>query len=220
MLAKDIVTDSIPPLKSSDSGNKALEWMNEFHVDHLPLTKGRDFLGLLAEENILDFSEPDMPLGKQNLTLKKTYVKENQHLYEVIKLVAELNLTLVPVVDKNEKYVGVITLLSLVKNWAQMDAIGEPGGILVLELDLHDYSLTEIARLVEENDAHILSSYVHTKEEEKMVEVTLKINKTDLRHIVATFERFNFRIKQSFQAEDMQDILMERYNSLMKYLDV
>jgi CBS domain-containing protein len=220
MIAHEIISESIPPLKVTDTGEKALQWINEFHVYHLPVIKGQKLLGVIAEEEVLDLEDPSEALKDQDIPLLDLKVTESQHIYEIIKIVADNKLSLVPVTNENGQYQGVITLQNLVNCMAQLDSIVEPGGILVLEMDLHDYSLTEIARHIEENNALILSNYVQTKADQKIVEVTLKINTTDLRHITATLERFNFRIKQSFQAEDMEDVLKERYDSLMKYLDV
>jgi len=220
MIAKDIISECIPPLKTSDTGSQALKWMNELRVLHLPIVNNRQFLGLISEEDIIDLSQPDEPIGNHTLSLTKPFVNYNRHIYDVIKAVADLNLSIIPVLDEDEKYLGVITLEDLVKNLASISSVQEPGGIIVLEVAEHDYQLSEIARIVESNSALILSSYITSGKESSKVEVTLKMNQVDLKHIVATFERFDYKIIDTFQVSDTFDTLKERYDSLMKYLDI
>ena len=220
MVAKDLISDVIPPLKTSDSGSKALNWMNEFHVTHLPIVNEKQFLGLVSEEDILDLNDPDQPLGNHELSLFRPYIYEHQHIFEVIKLTAELKLSLVPVIDKDENFVGIISLENLVGYLAKVSAIKDPGGIIVLELNIKDYSLSEIARIVESNDTRIISLYLNTKPDSTKIEITLKINATDLKHIIATFERFDYHIKASYRETEHLDDLMENYEGLMRYLNI
>ena len=142
MLAIDLITDTIPPLKISDSGSKALNWMDEFKVRQLPIVKNHQYLGLISEADVLDLNKPDEALENHNLTLIRPFVTKHQHLYEVMKLVSALDLSLIPVLD-GEKYVGIIPLIYLFNKFAKMSSIEEPGGIIVLELNVNDFSLAE-----------------------------------------------------------------------------
>ena len=220
MLAKDLITDSIPPLKTSDTGTKALNWMDEFRVSHLPIVNNSQFLGLISEVDIMDLNDADQPLGNHKLSLVRPYVFESQHIYDVIKLIAEQNLTIAPVLDQNEMYLGMISLQDLVANFAKMGAVNNPGGIIILELGLRDFSLTEIARIVGSNDALILSSYITSHQDSTKLELTLKINKTDLTRILQTFERFNYTITASYHQNEFLDDMRDRYDSFMNYLNM
>jgi acetoin utilization protein AcuB len=133
---------------------------------------------------------------------------------------SELHLTIIPVVDENEVYVGVITIQSLVEFFGSLNGIKEAGGIVVLEMNKSDYSLSEIARLVESNDALILSNYVSAHTETTKIEVTLKLNISDLKHVIATFERFNYTVAGSFQETEYYDQLKDRFDSLMNFLNI
>jgi hypothetical protein len=101
-----------------------------------------------------------------------------------------------------------------------INSIKEPGGILVLVMNIHDYSLTQIARLVEENNAKILSSYITSSQDSTEIEVTLKINTTDLDRIIQTFNRFDYVVKASFSKGILQEDLKRRYDELMNYLNI
>jgi len=94
-------------------------------------------------------------------------------------------------------------------------------GIIVLELNANDYSLAQIARIVEDNDAKILSSQVTSIANSFKIEVTLKINQTDLTSVIRSFQRFDYTIKASFQGKNRyEDVLRKNYDQFMLYLNV
>jgi len=100
-------------------------------------------------------------------------------------------------------------------------AMNTPGGVIVLELNANDYSLAQIARIVEDNDAKILSSHVTSIPNSFKIEVTLKINQIDLTFIIRSFMRFDYHIKASFQGNNRyEDILRKNYDQFMLYLNV
>ena len=220
MRAKELISPLIPPLKLSDSGDKALIWMHEFNVGYLPVVKKEKFLGLLSEEDVMDLDDPSEPIRNFDLKLPKPYVTQDVHIYEVVKLAADLKLVLIPVVDSNENYLGVITQESIVSSFAKLSSITEGGSIIVLELNKNEYSLAEIARIVEESNAVVLSSYVSTKPDSAKMEVTLKINISEIKQIVSSFERYKYTILGSFNETEYFEDLKDRFNSLMSYLNI
>ena len=221
MLAKDIISENIPPLKSNDTGDKAIEWMYEFKLTHLPLVDHKKYMGLVSEDDILDFNNTHEQLGKFLKNLYKPFVKDTEHIYEVLRVAAGLKSTIIPVVDDEQHYLGLITLQSLLFNFAKMTAISEPGGVIILELvNKTDYVLSDIARIVESNGAHILSLYFNVDKETGKHTVTLKVDSTEIKHIVATFERYEYVVKAFFQESDMGEIIKDRYDSLMNYLNI
>jgi Mg/Co/Ni transporter MgtE len=130
-------------------------------------------------------------------------------------------LTIVPVLDNNNHYRGVITQHDLVKCFADLTAVKEPGAIIVLEMSIHDYSLSQIAQIVEGNDAKILSMYISSHTSSTRVELILKINRNDLTSIIQTFTRYNYTIQSTFMDHDDMDSLYEnRYEMFMKYLNI
>lgn len=220
MIAGELISEEVPSLKTSDTGKRALEWMQEFHVKHLPIVNNQQLLGLIAEEDIIDLSEPEEALGNHQLSLLNPDITENAHIYEVIKTSVHLKLSLVPVVDEEHNYLGNITIHDLLHAFSRISSIEETGGILVLQVSQNDYSLSEIAKIVEENNARVLSSYIFTREGTTEMDVNLKINTSDLSSIVTTFERFEYSIKGTYQQPNYYDDLKDHYESLLNYLNM
>ena len=220
MYARELISEDIPPLKTSDTGERALAWMDEFRVSHLPIVNNVDFLGLISESDILDFNSASEPIGGHHLNLIRPYVFDYQHTYDVLKVMSSLKLSVIPVLNEQEQYLGLIHLSTLLQHFAEMASMKESGGLLVLELNIHDFSLSEIARIVESNDAKILSLYISSHIDSNKLELTVKINRTDLSPIIQTFNRYNYTIKASFHQSEYVDDLKDRFDSFMSFLNI
>jgi len=221
MLAKDLLSEVVPALRTSDTGLRALSWMEIFRISHLPIVNDQEFLGLISDTDIYDLNMAEEPIGNHKLSLFSPFVVYNQHIYDVMKLVAENRLTVVAVLNEKKEYLGLITLSELLYHFAELSALKDPGGLIVLELNQNDYSLTHIAQIVEGNDAKILSAYVTSPDQSTELEVTLKINRTDLTPIVQTFNRYNYNIKASYmEDQNMDSFYSNRYDSFMRYLNI
>jgi len=221
MIAENLLSHTIIPLRTSDSGEEALGIMNDFYVRHLPIVNDKQLLGMIAEDEILEY-DIEEPIGSYSLSMTKPYVKEKDHLYDVLKILSEYQLTVVPVVDAEGNYKGLISQDDLVRYFANTGSFTEPGSIIVLEMNKRDYSLAEISRIVESEGAAILSTFITSNLETERIDVTVKINRQDLQlqRIISSFNRFEYTIKASFQEADYFDGLQERYDSLMSYLNV
>jgi CBS domain-containing protein len=218
MIAKDLITDEIPPLKHTDTGETALLWMDEFKVSHLPVLKNDNFVGLISETDILDRQNLDETLDKLFDHLPRPYVKESAHIYEVLFKVAEHKISVIPILAEDEKYLGCTSIHQLIQLIANTGSIKEQGGIIVLEVNQIDYSLAQMAQIVESNNARILSSYIMSSPDSTKLEVTLKINQIELDRIIRTFERYDYTISASFQKSAFDDDLQLRYDALLNFL--
>ncbi|MBI1226385.1 MAG: CBS domain-containing protein [Bacteroidetes bacterium] len=219
MVAENLISSAVLPLRTSDTGKLALISMENFNVRHLPIVNDSQLLGVISEDDIL-IHNINEPIGSYQLSLLHAFVKKSDHLYEVMRLLAEHQLTVIPVVDEAGDYIGVVSLEDVLNYFAKTAAFSDSGSIVVLELQQRSYSLAEIARLVEAEGATILSTFVSSRPESSIVEITLKINRQDIHTILSAFERFGYVIKASFNEEEYLESLQERYDALMSYLNV
>jgi acetoin utilization protein AcuB len=221
MLAKELTSDIVPALRTSDTGLKALSYMDIFRISHLPIVNNTDFLGLISDKDIYDLNMAEEPIGNHTLSLIRPFVTNNQHVYEVVELAARLELTVIPVLDEKNNYLGVITQNDLMKYFSELLAVKNPGAIIVLEMNQNDFSLSQISQIIEGNDAKVLSLYITTNNNTTKVDVTIKINKTEISSILQTFERYNYTVKESYMnSELMSDLYDDRYEMFMRYLNV
>lgn len=220
MLSADLINDLIPSLKTSDTGERALALMNDFKVSHLPIVNETQFLGLISEDEIIEMEDTHEPIGSIALHLAQSYVHSWQHIYDVMKLMSAQKLSIVPVLDQKENYIGMISINAMLNYFSEITSLSSPGAIIILEIGQRNYSLSEIARIVESNDAHILSSYLNSNSDSTKIEVTLKVDKEDVNGIIQTFERFNYTVHSFYKQKIDIDDTMDRFDSFMKYLNI
>lgn len=220
MEAIDLITDSIPVIKTSDTGENALNLMELYRVSHLPVVNSEVLLGVVSDEDVYNLSKPEEPIGNHKLSVGKVSVTANTHIYEIITTFSQYDLTILPVLNNDNKYIGAITLRDLVRMFSDLLASGGPGGIVVLEFRDMKFSMAEIARIVEDENAKILSSYLHHCNVNDVFKLTMKINREDLTSILKAFERYNYNVKTWYMHEGKLDsMIQDRFDSLMRYLD-
>jgi len=219
MIASKLISQIISPLRTSDTGEESLTMMNIYHVKHLPIVNNESFLGIISEDDILnnDMSEP---IGSYRLSQVNPFVFDTDHFFDVMKKIAASNLSVIPVIDKSEKYLGLISIEDLIKFYADSFSFNEVGAIIVLKLHRSDYSLSEISRIVEENNAVIITSFISSIEDSGHVLVSIKFNTNEVANIKASFERFGYDIYAFYTDAEEFDSLKEHYESLMKYLSI
>lgn len=219
MIAKDLISEEIVPLRTSDTGDDALAIMSDFHVRHLPIVNGTQLLGLISENEILEF-DTEESVGSYPLKMTHPFVYDRNHIYDIMRLLNEYHLTLIPVVDKAHNYLGVVTLEDVLKFFAESASFGEHGSVIVLTVNRFNYSLSQIARIVESENTIILNSFITSTPDSTELDITLKLNRADISKILASFRRYDYDIKASFSESEYIDSLQEHYESLMSYLSV
>ncbi len=220
MHAIDLITQEIPPLRPTDPVARAMDWMEEFKVSHLPVVDGRRLLGLVQDSALVDRNDPKAEVKSVLESVEVPYVREGQHIYDVMKVMSERGLTVLPVLDMNGQYLGAVSEHGALRRLAEITNIREPGSVVVLEMKLNDYSLQEIAQIVEGNDGKVLSVYSHGLPGTDRVEVTVKINREDISGILQTFERYEYFVKGTYQGTRLHDDLRTRYDELMRFINM
>lgn len=220
MLAEELIVDNIPPLQVTDTGETALRWMDEFKIMHLTVLNDGAFLGTISESHVLGMADISKPISQYRDLLNPAFVTQNQHIFEVVKVVNDQKLTIVPVLDAQENYKGSISIAQLMQIIADMPVANNPGGVIVLELNQNDYSLEAIARIIEENDTKILGSFITSHEDSTKIHLTIKVNTVDIRSILAALQRHEYTITFYEQSDDYNDDLRDRFDSFMNYLNI
>lgn len=220
MRADTILSEHIPPLLHSDTGEKALFWMDEFQVNHLPVLKHGNFVGLVSESELLDQSSLEPSLDALFQHLPRPFAFNDAHLFDVLGHFARFNLTVLPVLNRKEQFLGVISSQELIQLLAQNVGHDTSGAILILEMNANDYTLAQIAQIVESNQAKILNVFILELPDSNKIQVNLRINQQNLSAIIRTFERYDYQVRASFNATQGPNELQERYNELMHYLSM
>ncbi len=220
MKAESIIDVTIPGVTKAYTCNRVLSLMETFKISHLPVLDGDVYLGLVSEDEIYDremFSEPVESVG----TLKCPCVLENQHVFDVLAVMTKFSIPVVPVVSSERKYIGAVSMKNLLDAISKIVNVEAMGAILVLEMGVHDYSMSQIAQIVESENARILSLHVAAIEDSSRINVTLVINKVEMTPVVRSLERYGYRVDTFFCENNMiDDFYRNRYEFLMNYMKI
>jgi len=217
--ARQLLRTDLPVLSAQDDPINALNLMDQHHVGHLPVIENGKFLGVISETILLGVETLLSKASEPQLQLLKVNVLPDVHILDILKVASQNHISIIPVADADNNYIGAITLEDLVEKLSAMQGADQRGGILVLEMWEKDYSLQQIARIIEENDAKILSTSVSSGEDGK-IEVNLKVNQPDLNAMIQSFERFGYNVKAQYQEPEYTEDLKRRYDELMRFLNI
>lgn len=220
MLAEELIVDNIPPLKPSDSGELALQWMDEFKISNISVVDNGVFLGTISENDVLGMNNLGDRVGNFRELLNPAFVKKDQHVFEVIKVVNDHHLTIVPVLDHKDIYQGSITIGQLMRIIADMPVANNPGAVIVIELASYDYSLQTIAGIIEENNAKILGTFITSHEDSTKLQLTIKINIKETGAIISSLQRHDYTITYFQEDASAADDLQDRFDSFMNFLNI
>lgn len=213
MTTGEIIKNDIYPVNPEDTIQYMLDRMAEYKVSHLPVVQNNLYQGLISEDDLHE----EVPLNK---ALKLIFVYEAQHVYDALRLFHVHHLDVLPVVDEQQQYKGVISLANIIDYLAESIVSDEQGGIIVLEIGNRDNSMSHIAQIVESDNTQVLSSNVRSFPDSTRLEVTLKLNRTDISSIVASFLRHDYIVKAIYNDKRGYDSTRDRYDQLMNYLDL
>ncbi len=217
MLAQQLINNSYPSLNLSDKVALALQFMEDFDVQHLPVIDEEKYVGLISKEDLLDFEEESLIEELESDFIRKS-VKGSEHFFSALKLSSSMAISIVPVVGETIELLGSISSAELIKAASGFLGVAEPGAVIVLEMDRKNYSFGEISRLVETNDAYITQLNTATETETGLTIVTIRINKLEVSDIIATFQRYEYIIRYYIGEEDYENELRYNYDHLMSYL--
>lgn len=217
MFAEKFISADLPFISSTTQPEYALKLMEKYNIRHLPIVENRKYLGLytcLTEKNACAGPCTVVPESEH------LYLYANQHVFDAVQLVIDNQLTIAPVLNENDEYLGAITPNEMAKCFAEVVRVDENGAVIILEVEQFNYSLTQIASIVESNHGKILNVFLSEAPEDHNVYVNIKINTEEISSIVLTFERYGYRIAHIFADTKQLRDTHDRYNALMAYLTI
>jgi acetoin utilization protein AcuB len=220
MFTAELINHNMPRLQLQDSVGKALRLINDYRVTHLPVVNDDLYLGMISEDDLLDAYDEKSAIELLQEFLVRDSVKDDVHFLMAVNYISLHETSIVPVINAANTFIGVITMVDLLKALAPFSGSKESGGIIVLEMERPQFAVSQISRIVEGNDAQILHLNTTIHPDSEILTVTLHLNKTDISGIVAAFERYEYNVIYNFSDEKFEDNIDTNYRHLMNYLDI
>lgn len=218
MVVENLIDASLFPLKSSDTVDFAMESLLSMQVSALPVVDSGMIKGFI-ESTALEEANPELTIKEFIKKNSGWIVNENHHYYEAIKRFAEFEAGCLAVVDNENMFKGIVSKDTVLKFLAGSYTLSAQGSVICLEMVARNYSLNELNRIIENEDAKILGVSIFNIPETSRIQVNLKLNTIYTDRIILSLQRFGYEITTTFyNNHDISDF-ENRYQSLLKYLE-
>lgn len=219
MSAKDLISNEIPVIGPSNTPIEILSLMEELKVNALPLTEEGIFRCLLSEKELLGRPDPNTPVGTPlGFSLS---IRETAHLFDALDRMSQSDLDILPVVSDNNRYVGSITRTTILRQVAIVCDASMPGAIVRLEINQHDFVLSELARIAEQNNARIINLFTYPDYISGKLQVLIKVDQEDATYFMRSLERFNYIVIAHYHHDGITDeVMQQRIDELLYYIEM
>ncbi len=218
MLVSELASSTFTPPKTTSTVQDALKIIDGYKLTHVPVFNGLTFVGNLSDEDLenMDLNEP---LSNAKDFYEYFFVTENSTVFDAVNLFYANSTNMIPVLDNDEKYMGAVLMEDTIALLSRLPLISEPSALLTVSIPVKQYSLAEVAKIVESNNGRLFGAFISNYTEDQ-VEITLRFNAESLTSVTETFERFGYKITYRYFNDEKQNLYNDRYNQLMKYLDM
>lgn len=212
------INSEIKPLKHSDSIGEALDLFEDFSYSHFPVTEDGIYIGCVTKETV-EFLNSEAQINDSRFHFERFFVRSSMIWLDVLEVFAKNDANLLPVLDEKNNYIGYYELEDVIRFLHETPFLKEEGGILIIEKELNTFSMSQVAQIIESNNAKILGLLISNVANNK-VEITVKISQSGLNEIIQTFRRYDYEIISEHQEDSYLNSLKERSDYLDKYLNI
>ncbi|MDQ0783891.1 CBS domain-containing protein [Chryseobacterium sp. W4I1] len=216
MFIKDYISKDFPCFSLTDSIESARNMLEDFGYSHVFIKKSHHFYGAIAEDFLY---EGDGILKDLEHQIERFAILEDNNIMDSIRLFYTFSANVIPVINKNEKYLGYITCEDIFQNLSRYPLFSETGAILTVETAARKYSMTEIANIVESNNSKFYGGFI-TLMSDEVIQVTIKISNENLSSIDATFDRYDYRIVEKYYSDEKSDLFKDRFGFFQKFIEI
>ena len=212
------ITNDYKALDSQETIFDAQDRLDEISYSHFPVVEEDVYIGCIIKDDLETF-DGDKKVADYRFTLEPFFARTTMIWLDVLEVFAKNHTNLVPVLDENNQYKGYYEIEDIIKFFHETPFLKEQGGIIIVQKGSLDYSMSQVAQIVESNNGKLLGLFVSEANTEN-VQITIKISLGGMNDIIQTFRRYNYEIISEHQEDNYINNLKERSDYLDKYLNI
>jgi len=214
------IINDIKPLLKTDVVSELQQVFTQLTYSHVPIIdENKTYLGCISENDAHCF-ESDKAILDYVYAIEGFFVRNGTNWLDVLEAFAQNSTNIMPVLNEHNAYQGYYELNDVISLFNETPFFAEPGGILIVEKGINDYSFSEVSQIVESNNGKLLGAFVSNIEND-VAQITLKIGGgAGLNEISQTFRRYSYNIVVGHEEDTYIQNLKERSDYLNKYLDI
>lgn len=214
----DYINNDFKAIESGDSIASVRDFFEENHFSHFPVIENGVYIGCISSEEVENF-ESNKKVSDYRYSLGGFFARTNMFWIAVLEVFSRNNTTLIPVIDMENNYVGYYEITEVIQNFYETPFIKDMGGVIIVEKSVLDFTISQVAQIVESNDGRILGLYVSKTNSDK-VQLTIKIAMGAINDILQTFRRYEYEIISEHKEDVFLNDLKDRSDYLDKYLSI
>lgn len=220
MLLQQLLSPDMPIGAPGDNIDYISSLFFASKLQQLPMVEDGLYLGLLEEKDLPALQDEPERLNDHPYENFRPAISIHAHPFEALRIMHQHGLSLLPVLNEEQEYSGSLTKEDLVKYLIENMGIDVTGGIIVLEMEPRNYSLSQVARICENEQVLILGAQVKTNVLTSKLELTIKTNTTDLSAVIQALERFEYTVLDTYGDQKIENDIVDRYKLLMNYINM
>jgi hypothetical protein len=217
-ILSDYINHDYKPLDIQESVAVAQDFFVDVPFSHFPVMEEGVFVGNLSSEDVETF-DFDKKISDYKYTFEGFFTKNNAIWLDVLENFAHNQTSIMPVLDENNNYLGYYEIADVIRFFNETTFLKEPGGIIIIEKKINEYSFSQISQIIEGNNGRLLGMFISDSTNEK-VQLTVKIAAGGMNEIIQTFRRYEYEIISEHQEDSYLNILKDRSDYLDKYLNI
>ena len=219
MNINDYILKEIKAFHLKDSVKKAQKVFKNYPITHFPVVENNKLLGSFAEDDIQTIENKEDELVAHSHLMNSFFADEKATVLELLKIFADNDTTIIPVLSKDKNYIGYYDLCDVLDVFSTSPFMIEESETLIIEKLENDYSMGEVSQIVEANGGKLLGLYLSEKSND-YVQITLKIVSDEVNEIIQTFRRYDYKIISNHENDIYLEDLKNRSDYLQKYLEM
>src|SRR5699024_10000526 len=159
-----------------------------------------------------DLEAADADLQVADLELSEPIkLYRGQHMFEAARLMLQYECKLLPVVDQDWTFLGVLKKAPVMQKLTELLNVAEQGSVITITLVRVDLSLSEIVHIMETESAKILGMTVEKpKQSDQTFKVSFKLDLQDVSRVAAALRRFDYNVATNSESEILSDDIESR----------
>lgn len=218
MSLENYILNEVPIFNLSNTIKDLQETFVGSLYSHLPVENNGVYLGCFTETDIYSF-DGEKKLMEFQYILQGFFAREDDHWLEALQNFASNQSNILPVLSHENQYLGYLELHDILDCFNETSFLNDPGGIMVLEMGVRDYSFSEIGQIIESHNAALLGMFVSSREND-LTQITIKLSTSGINEILQTFRRYGYTVISEHQEDNFERNLKDRSEYLDKYLNI
>ncbi len=214
----DFINRDFRPIDSREKIAEVQDFFTDADFSHFPVTEDGVYIGSLAADDAETF-DPEKEVDQFRFALHGFFARTTMTWFDVMEVFARQSSNIAPVLDPDNKYVGYYELPEIIGFFTQTPFLKEPGGIIIVEKAMADFSMSQVAQIVETNNGRLLGSFI-SQTTVDTVQVTVKTGSGSVNDIIQTFRRYDYEIISHHDEDNYLNSLKERSDYLDRYLNI